>query len=62
MGMDNPGFDSLSIQEKYSKSGSKEDIREDIHFPKNEERILLWQFEEPAERYINTPHNEGKKL
>ena len=41
MGMDNPGFDSLSIQEKYSKSGSKEDIREDIHFPKNEERILL---------------------
>ena len=50
MGMDNPGFDSLSIHEKPSKANSKEDIREDIHFPKNEERILLWQFEEPAER------------
>ena len=50
LGLDNPGFDSLSIQEKHSKSNSKEDIREDIHFPKNEERILLWQFEEPAER------------
>ena len=50
MGMDNPGFDSLSIEEKHSKSSSK-DIREDLHFPKNEERILLWQFEEPAERY-----------
>ena len=59
--MDNPGFDSLSIEEKHSKSSSK-DIREDIHFPKNEERILLWQFEEPAERYINNLTMRAKNL
>ena len=53
VGLDNPVFDdSLSIHEKASQCDSKDDdIREDVHFPKSEERILLWQFEEPAERY-----------
>ena len=52
-GMDNPGFDdSYSIREKPSKNGSpKAQLhQENVIYPKSEERILLWQFEEPAER------------
>ena len=51
--MDNLGFDdiTLSIQEKPSKANS-ETRGEDFSYPKNEERILLWQFEEPAESYL----------
>ena len=51
--MDNPGFDdSYSIREKPSKNGSPkaEYHQENVIYPKSEERILLWQFEEPAER------------
>ena len=53
-GLDNPGFDdSYSIREKPSKSGSpKLNQDENVIFPKSDERILLWQFEEPAERLI----------
>ena len=51
--MDNPGFDdSYSIREKPSKNGSpKAQLhQENVIYPKSEERILLWQFEEPPER------------
>ena len=52
--MDNPGFDdSYSIREKPSKSGSpKLNQDENVIFPKSDERILLWQFEEPSEGYV----------
>ncbi len=53
-GLDNPGFDSLSIQEKASKGSSsgKPGDPGQANYPENEERILLWQFEEPAESYL----------
>ena len=42
-------------REKPSKNGSpKAELHhpENVIYPKSDERILLWQFEEPAERYI----------
>ena len=61
-GIDNEGFDdiSYSIREKPSHSSpSKDNNNHFQNFPKSDERILLWQFEEPAESFLQTTEDKS---
>ena len=60
-GIDNEGFDdiSYSIREKPSHSSPHKENNHFQNFPKSDERILLWQFEEPAESFLQTTEDKS---
>ena len=61
-GIDNEGFDdSYSIREKPDQpSPMKDNIQNYSNvFPKSDERILLWQFEDPAESFLQTTEDKS---
>ena len=59
-GIDNEGFDdiSYSIREKPSNSTPTKENQRHL-FPKSDERILLWQFDEPAESFLQTTEDKS---